>query len=495
MRPKSLTLQEMRHMKDTVDIELIRLRADLQKMRPLERPAHIRNMDFRLPVFGRALLIIAACFAVLIASGCAGHQDNTKIAEEMVDAIAQGDYAKATSRFDAKLKTHLSEDRLRLMWRQLSDKSGAYIKRTGIRQKTISKHCVVYVTCQFRKMSWYMAIAVSAEGKIFDVEFYAHESTASIANIPVYIKRDRYIEHDITIDYHSWRLSGTLTLPRGKRPVPVVVMVPETSTKDRDESLGPNKPFKDIAWGLASQGIAVLRYDGLANKERDYKRIIAIKDKWTANDEITGVVHAAVMLCRTRQEIDPKHIYILGHGQGGYMIPRIGKDDPEIAGLILAAANTRPMEDVFLHEWTYRTRLIEPVMSDETIKLLTRVNKDITVIKGLKPSSDRTTKVLGAPVSYWLDLQGYDPAKMAMTLKQPILVLQSGRDYQATSVDNTKWNDTLRSKANVVIKSYPKLNHLLIPGDGQITPTEYGIRGNVSEQVIIDISNWIHKQQ
>jgi hypothetical protein len=30
---------------------------------------------------------------------------------------------------------------------------------------------------------------------------------------------------------------------------------------DRDESIGPNKAFKDLAWGLASRGLAVLRFD------------------------------------------------------------------------------------------------------------------------------------------------------------------------------------------------------------------------------------------
>ena len=40
-----------------------------------------------------------------------------------------------------------------------------------------------------------------------------------------------------------------------------VVLVHDSGPNDRDESIGPNKIFRDIAWGLASQGISVLRYD------------------------------------------------------------------------------------------------------------------------------------------------------------------------------------------------------------------------------------------
>ena len=29
---------------------------------------------------------------------------------------------------------------------------------------------------------------------------------------------------------------------------------------DQDETLGPNKPLKDLSWGLATRGIVVFRY-------------------------------------------------------------------------------------------------------------------------------------------------------------------------------------------------------------------------------------------
>ena len=56
-------------------------------------------------------------------------------------------------------------------------------------------------------------------------------------------------------------LPGTLTLPKGKGPFRGVVLVHGSGAGDRDETLVGNKPFRDIAWGLAEHGIVVLRYD------------------------------------------------------------------------------------------------------------------------------------------------------------------------------------------------------------------------------------------
>ena len=54
---------------------------------------------------------------------------------------------------------------------------------------------------------------------------------------------------------------GTVAVPHGAGPWPGVVLVAGSGSLDRDETIGRNKPFKDIAWGLASRGVAVLRFD------------------------------------------------------------------------------------------------------------------------------------------------------------------------------------------------------------------------------------------
>jgi fermentation-respiration switch protein FrsA (DUF1100 family) len=78
-------------------------------------------------------------------------------------------------------------------------------------------------------------------------------------------------------------------------------------------------------------------------------------------------------------------------------------------------------------------------------------------------------------------------------LKTPLLILQGERDYQVTMDNFAAWKKGLAGRPNVTLKTYPKLNHLFIEGEGKSTPADYEKPGHVSEAVIADIAGWIKK--
>ena len=78
-------------------------------------------------------------------------------------------------------------------------------------------------------------------------------------------------------------------------------------------------------------------------------------------------------------------------------------------------------------------------------------------------------------------------------MKQPLLIIQGGRDYQVTQTDFENWKTALTGKPEVSFKFYPKLNHLLVPGEGRSSPEEYEKSGHVADAVVEDIANWIKK--
>jgi len=92
-------------------------------------------------------------------------------------------------------------------------------------------------------------------------------------------------------------------------------------------------------------------------------------------------------------------------------------------------------------------------------------------------------------------LRGYDAAESARTLQKPFLILQGERDYQVTMDDFTKWKQALEGRKDVRFRSYPKLNHLFVAGEGPAAPAEYMIPGNVAEEVVQDIAAWIYAQK
>ena len=173
------------------------------------------------------------------------------------------------------------------------------------------------------------------------------------------------------------------------------------------------------------------------------------------------------------------------------MAPRIGQADPNLAGLIILAGATRPLEDLMVEQTRYLLSLDgKPTEADQT--KMDELLVDVAKVKKLTIADASSSLLLmHAPVRYWLDLRAYDPVATAGTLKQPLLILQGGRDYQVTEADFAGWKKGLGARLTVTFKLYPKLNHLFMVGEGKSTPAEYERPDHVAETVVTDIADWI----
>jgi alpha-beta hydrolase superfamily lysophospholipase len=98
----------------------------------------------------------------------------------------------------------------------------------------------------------------------------------------------------------------------------------------------------------------------------------------------------------------------------------------------------------------------------------------------------------GATEKYKADLKDYNPPALAAASAVPMLILQGERDYQVRMKDFDLWKTGLAHKKDVTMRSYPKLNHLFVAGEGQSAPEEYDKPAHVSPEVIGDIADWIH---
>ena len=111
---------------------------------------------------------------------------------------------------------------------------------------------------------------------------------------PPYAKAGAYREKDFTVGTGEWRLPGTLTLPVGvTKPLPALVLVHGSGPNDRDETILANKPFRDLAWGLASKGIAVLRYEKRTKEYATKLRAAGIRDLTVKEETIDDALSAA----------------------------------------------------------------------------------------------------------------------------------------------------------------------------------------------------------
>lgn len=405
----------------------------------------------------------------------------------LVDALFAGRTAALVGRFGDEMKAALSEDQLKQAVATVVQQAGAYEGITDSRVSMRDGIRLVVLTCDFANGP--VDVSLAWDGSHVVGMNIRPASTVVEYSPPAYVKMPAFTEREITVDAGTgWPLPGTITMPVGDGPFPAVVLVHGSGPGDRDESIGPNRPFRDIAWGLASRGIAVIRYD---KRTLVHRNRIDTLTAMTVKDETIDDALAAAALARKTDHVRGDRVFVLGHSLGGMLAPRIGAADPALAGLVVLAGATRPLEDAIVMQTRYLASLDGTVNEAEKLQIAD-AESIAAKVKTLKPGDPPLTGILAsAPVSYMLDLRGYDPPSAAKALRMPLLVLQGERDYQVTMDDFRAWKAALGERPSVRFQSYPALNHLFTAGTGPSGPAEYRAASHVDAPVVDDIATWV----
>jgi len=405
-------------------------------------------------------------------------------AEQFLDLLTEGKYQEAVTRFDSVVAARLPAPLLQQVWEGLQQQVGEYKKYVRYTVGRSDPYFVVFLTCRFEKnVLLDLKLVYSDNGKITGIFFLPSRQVTY--HLPPYVDTTRFHREPLIIQTDTFRLRGELTTPVGHQIYPVVVLVQGSGPSDLDESIGPNKIFKDIAYGLSSNGIAVIRYD---KRTYDYGRSLDADTITVWSETIEDAVSAVRLAGRIP---GANGIFLLGHSLGAYLAPRIAGQTDGLAGLILLAGNTRPLEKLIISQLEYLFSLdtltgVEKAQLDSLRKQAERIRKgEIT------PETPASALPLSLNACYWIDLRRYDPVETAKKLGLPMLIMQGGRDYQVTTIDFGEWKHGLSSRNNVDFRFYPDLNHLFITGEGESVPVEYMQPGHVSEKVIRDIVEWV----
>jgi dienelactone hydrolase len=411
-------------------------------------------------------------------------------ARAIVAALAAGEFSKVEAQYTAEVAAALPTGRLATLWAGLQQQAGTFKScDTNARVTEIGDKRMVITPCQFGLAAIDLQFGFDSAGKIAGLSFRPGKPTPAASAPPPYATPAAYSETAMTIGSGEWTLPAILTMPNGKEPLPAVILVHGSGPQDRDETIGPNRPFRDLATGLASRGIAVLRYD---KRSRVHGAKMAALKNLTVREETIEDALLAVAALSAEPRIDATRIFVLGHSLGGMLIPRIGSANPAIAGLIVLAGPARPLEDAIVAQARHLAMAADGVISaDEQrgIDQTTALSNEIRALTAEDAKSGRM--VAGAPAAYWLDLRGYDPPSAARQIKAPMLILQGERDFQVTMEEFAKWKAALGSRADVTFHSYPALNHLFIAGTGPSVLAEYERAGYVAEEVVRDMASWI----
>ncbi|WP_195574394.1 alpha/beta fold hydrolase [Paenibacillus sp. 1001270B_150601_E10] len=399
--------------------------------------------------------------------------------------------------FTPELQKALPQTSITPLVEQLRSLFGVPSRLASVEVKDVGTSVHVNALIKTTKEGFMQAELRVKDGQIADIYFPVVASAGYQA--PSYDKADQYKEEAIVIGEGQFALPGTLTIPtKGEGPFPVVVLVHGSGQNDRDESIGAGKPFRDLAVGLAQEGVATIRYEKIT---REYPFTSSSNPKFTVNEETTYDAIKALQWAKQDKRIDAKQLYVLGHSQGGMLVPRIIEQDKAglIKGAIVAAAPAGPLEDLMLKQMEAQLeRGKQANLPEATIAQLeaqvTQMKQMLTLIKNKEVSIDNLPADYPLPnAAWWMDFRNYYGGEVAKDQKTPLFVIQGSNDVQVGKENLDGWKEALANRTNVDYKLYDKLNHLFIASEKPSTGEEYYVPGNVPLEVVKDIAAWVGK--
>jgi uncharacterized protein len=322
-----------------------------------------------------------------------------------------------------------------------------------------------------------------------------------------------YREEEITFPNNKAKISlaATLTIPPGPGPFPAAVLISGSGPHDRDETIAGHLPFLILADHLTRKGIAILRFDkrGIGKSTGDFAS--------ATMEDFSSDAEAAVAYLHTRKEIDPKHIGLIGHSEGGIIAPMVATHANDVAWIVLLAAPGLKGEDLLLLQSERILRnagvndgeISRSLAFNKQSYALIRQEKDATALESrLNDLIQSTSMGASLPpaaleaqvrllVSPWFrNYIDYDPLPALEKTACPVLALNGEKDLQVPSTENlSKIQQALEDGGNkdFLTTELPGLNHLFqhCPSG---SPTEYGgIEETIAPEALNAVSDWVLK--
>ncbi len=468
----------------------------------------IRQIERRLPPSQRRTfvprLLLASALALALGTGLlvaaesraqeapaeaeAPAFDAVREAVQVIDAFLAGDTASVHARFDATMAAAVSAEQLAQGLASIQAGTGALQSRGEPTMDQREGGALVTQSLRFERAELVALVAFDKDRRI--AGFALRPPKAPAAEVPPVPADAMYEESELRIGDAATGLPATLAMPKGKGPFPAVVLVHGSGPQDRHSTIGPNRPFLDIARGLAERGIAVLRYE---KRTKAQPQAFTADGGGTIDRETTDDALLAVQALRALPGVNAKRVFVLGHSLGGMMAPRIAQRDPKIAGIVLLAAPSRPLLDILVEQNKRLAVLDDGRVSEQENATIMRLSDSV---KAVRDGREMTAAQgpLGLSPEYWRTVEAVDPVAEAAQIKQPMLILQGARDIQVVDADWQNWRAAFHDDARVTFKLYEALNHLAIPGEGDGSVAEYTRAGHVAPELIADVAAWIEAQ-
>lgn len=401
--------------------------------------------------------------------------------------------------FDENLSSALDEINLQSAWHSTIASLGDYVGNTTTETSNTN---IIIITEEYTEQKLIITLVFGDENKLSGINLnYAPTESDNISTDANNNNLDfATIEDVIIATEEHLPLEGLLTIPNDIEKPPVVLLIQGSGSSDKNATIFENMPFKDIAEGLAEQGIASLRYD---RRFFTYpEEASSLGFDITYKEEILEDVSTAIKLLQKFQEENKLgDIYILGHSLGGMLVPAIASEHEVIQGIISIGGSPQPIYEL---SYAQNQESAEYILSnassfaEEELALyktqIEIVEKDILTLRGDFSDLSSDNILMGLPVAYQQYAKDYAGENFLSDLDIPMLIMQGEEDFQVSpTVDYVLYQEILKNHEDVTFKLYPELNHLMMTASGVRDISDYQIKGTVDDEVINDIALFINK--
>ena len=441
----------------------------------------------------RFISIFLAILMIVPALASAAQADLAAAPRAVIEQLYQGEYAQVFDHSTPDVQAGLgSAESLQALWAQIGQAYGDYQGITAAAAQMQSGLTVAQITCAHKTASITYAVVLDADGlltglSVANVQPNVPESTADTSLFVSEPIKLRAGEADET--------QGLLTLPIGEGPFPAVIMMHGSGATDMNEAAYGIAPFRDLAEGLATVGVASIRYDKYpyahAKELRSNPALIAGLDIQT---EYILDAQAALALLQADSRIGD--IYLLGHSEGAMIGPRVMQalGAENIAGAVLLEGSPLAMWIIQYHQNLALLSGLSEADRKAAIAQLDAEAARLPELEAMTPKELQATTFFGLSAYYQMDLLSVDPAQTAVTLDKPLFISQGGKDWQVTPADGMDaWKAALPEQLAVTYKFYPDMNHMLcdMQGPSAGDTSDYQPGSTVSAALVQDIAAWI----
>lgn len=312
------------------------------------------------------------------------------------------------------------------------------------------------------------------------------------------------------------KLAGTLTLPHTKGPFPAVRLIGGSGALNRDDDASGHRTFLVLADHLARRGLAVLRVDkrGVWKSTGDFSKATT---KDFADDARAGVAYL-----RSRKDIDPERIGLIGHSEGAMIAQMLAAQSPDVRFIVLMAGPGTPLDEILvtqnclyakadgageekialLRDWYERFYAIAIGRKENTV-----AEKEIQDMYAklseqqrqmLDWSQEKLNREIEKVLSPWSRyLLSFDPKPFLMKVRCPVLAICGEKDLQVAPTENLRGiAEALKAGGNehYTVKALPSLNHLFQTAETGAESEYSGIEETMAPIALETMADWIIEQ-